>query len=246
MTQAGVERQALASYVPDLDAAGRVKGFFVLVSDVTELAAARNELRKEHARLEAAIDGSGVVLWDTDLRTGRVYLSDAWAGIVGGPRGDRVATTDELVGITHPDDIDDVRRLSLEVMKGSRAVYAIEHRVRGADGEWRWIISRGRVTERERATDTVARFGGDEFVVLLEDVRERENAVRVAEKIVADCRQPLRIDGRDIVATASIGLAYGGAADDEEALIKRADAALYDAKRAGRNCFRLNAGAVAS
>ncbi|HYR34770.1 MAG TPA: diguanylate cyclase, partial [Burkholderiales bacterium] len=345
MTQAGVERQALASYVPDLDAAGRVKGFFVLVSDVTELAAARNELRKEHARLEAAIDGSGVVLWDTDLRTGRVYLSDAWAGIVGGPRGDRVATTDELVGITHPDDIDDVRRLSLEVMKGSRAVYAIEHRVRGADGEWRWIISRGRVTERDpatgrawrmigtnvditdrrrmeeavqsaaqidpltglanrgylaerlrvalarclrgggqiallymdldrfkavndgfghaagdlllrdfaarlrasvRATDTVARFGGDEFVVLLEDVRERENAVRVAEKIVADCRQPLRIDGRDIVATASIGLAYGGAADDEEALIKRADAALYDAKRAGRNCFRLNAGAVAS
>ena len=83
----------------------------------------------------------------------------------------------------------------------------------------------------------MARFGGDEFVVLLEDVKESANAVSVAEKIIADARQPLSIEGREIVATASIGIAYGTGLDEEN-LVKRADAALYLAKSAGRDRYK--------
>ena len=96
-----------------------------------------------------------------------------------------------------------------------------------------------RLRRSVRASDTVARFGGDEFVVLLEDVKARDNAVRIAEKVVEEARHPLRVDGREIVATTSIGLAYGDGSEDEDALLKRADAALYDAKAAGRDCYRL-------
>jgi diguanylate cyclase (GGDEF)-like protein/PAS domain S-box-containing protein len=332
----GADRHMLANYVPDLDASGRVKGFFVLASDITTLAAVRDELRKEQARLEAALDGSSVALWDTDLRTNRVYLSEAWSEIIGAPRQEMVVTTAELIGLLHPDDVEAVRRASIEAVKGLRQMYAIEHRVRNRAGEWRWIISRGRVTERDadgralrmigtnvditerrrmeeaiqsaaqidvltglanralfderlklaaarcrrqggqiavlyldldrfkqvndtlghtggdallkdfavrlrasvRATDTVARFGGDEFVVLLEDVKDRANAVAVAEKIIADSRQPLSIEGREIVATASIGIAYGNGLD-EAAMLKRADGALYEAKGAGRDRYAL-------
>ncbi len=68
----GIERHVLASYVPDLDAAGKAQGYFLLGTDVSLLAAAQAELRAARERLEAALDGSSVALWDADLRSGRV------------------------------------------------------------------------------------------------------------------------------------------------------------------------------
>jgi diguanylate cyclase (GGDEF)-like protein len=89
-----------------------------------------------------------------------------------------------------------------------------------------------------RASDTVARFGGDEFVVLLEDVRERANVVRIAEKMLEQARRPLKLDGAEASITTSIGLAYSDATSSEDELLRRADAALYQAKAAGRDCYK--------
>src|SRR6185503_6561561 len=158
LQERGVERHVLAHYVPHLDERGRADGFFVMASDVTELEAARRELQAAQGRLETALDGSSVALWDTDLRAGRVYLSEAWAGIIGAPPGDTVVTVDELVTLLHPDDVDALKRASLEVMKGLRPTYAIEHRVRARNGEWKWILSRGRVTERDPASGRALRM----------------------------------------------------------------------------------------
>jgi diguanylate cyclase (GGDEF)-like protein len=90
-----------------------------------------------------------------------------------------------------------------------------------------------------RAADTVARFGGDEFVVLLEDVKDPQHAARVAEKMVRASREPLRVEGRALVATVSVGVALGDAGSTEQELLKRADEALYQAKAAGRDGYRL-------
>jgi diguanylate cyclase (GGDEF)-like protein len=89
-----------------------------------------------------------------------------------------------------------------------------------------------------RASDTVARFGGDEFVVLLEDLKKSEDALRVAQKILDTMAAPLCIENRDVTVTTSIGLAYCDD-EDETRSIKRADAALYEAKAAGRNTIRV-------
>ena len=90
-----------------------------------------------------------------------------------------------------------------------------------------------------RASDTVARFGGDEFVVLLEDVRDRQSALRIAEKILDEARRPIALDGEKASVTASIGVAYSDATSSEDDLLKRADAALYQAKAEGRNRYRV-------
>ena len=94
-----------------------------------------------------------------------------------------------------------------------------------------------------RTTDTVGRLGGDEFAVLLEDLTETDAVTRVADKILEAVRQPMSADGHALVITASIGAAVFGAeaADDVEALAKRADGALYAAKAAGRDTYRLAA-----
>ena len=93
-----------------------------------------------------------------------------------------------------------------------------------------------------RASDTVARLGGDEFVVLLEDVKAEDCAGRVAEKLMTECRRPFMLEAGEIVASTSAGLACGGGSTDAEILLRRADNALYEAKRAGRDQYRIAPG----
>jgi diguanylate cyclase (GGDEF)-like protein/PAS domain S-box-containing protein len=82
-----------------------------------------------------------------------------------------------------------------------------------------------------RPEDTLARFGGDEFVVLIEAVDDTEQAVEVAERIAQEFRRPFNIEGRDLYVSASIGISLGNArTHDPDGLLREADTAMYRAK----------------
>ena len=90
-----------------------------------------------------------------------------------------------------------------------------------------------------RDSDTLARFGGDEFVAVCEDVQGAEDVARVARRVLDATSAPVELGGSRHVVTASIGVALGVAGDDPRALLRDADAAMYEAKRRGRNRFEL-------
>jgi diguanylate cyclase (GGDEF)-like protein/PAS domain S-box-containing protein len=90
-----------------------------------------------------------------------------------------------------------------------------------------------------RETDTVARLGGDEFVILLEDFREEADARAIADKIVDAMRREFHVDSKALRATTSIGIAFTRGDTTGEGLMKQADTALYEAKRAGRNKYHI-------
>ncbi len=95
-----------------------------------------------------------------------------------------------------------------------------------------------------RATDTVARplfehtiarLGGDEFTILLEDIKDVNNAVKVAERIRRELASPITLDGHEVFTTASIGIMVGGAEyDNAEDVLRDADTAMYSAKSRGK------------
>ena len=98
-----------------------------------------------------------------------------------------------------------------------------------------------RLSNSIRTSDTAARFGGDEFVVLLEDLDSTDTAVEVAERILEDLRQPLMVAGKALALRGSIGISIlepSSAAGADE-LIRDADAAMYIAKRDGKGGYRL-------
>ena len=90
-----------------------------------------------------------------------------------------------------------------------------------------------------RASDTVARMGGDEFTVLLTTIAEPADAALVAGKIRDFISQPADLSGTEQRITISIGISlFPGHGDNPEILIKRADASMYEAKVSGKNAFR--------
>ena len=91
-----------------------------------------------------------------------------------------------------------------------------------------------------RRSDSAARFGGDEFIILLLSVKKEKNALIVAEKIRHVLGQPFEIAGLTLQISASIGVTlYPSHADTEYELMKRADIAMYYAKAEGRNCVKV-------
>ena len=98
-----------------------------------------------------------------------------------------------------------------------------------------------RLSASIRTSDTAARFGGDEFVVLLEDLDSTQTAVDVAERVLEDLRRPLMVAGKELVVRGSIGISIleGTSAAGADELIRDADAAMYIAKRDGKGGYRL-------
>jgi diguanylate cyclase (GGDEF)-like protein/PAS domain S-box-containing protein len=97
-----------------------------------------------------------------------------------------------------------------------------------------------RLSAALRKGDTVARFGGDEFVLILPDLREIEDVTQVAQKIVDGFRKPFLIDSHQLIVTTSIGIAvYPDDGTDEGILLKNADIAMYQAKQSGRDRYQL-------
>ena len=92
-----------------------------------------------------------------------------------------------------------------------------------------------------RASDTAARFGGDEFAMLLESVRNADEAVETVDRVLEAMSVPLRVGHKELVLRASMGisLAEPGTVVEPEELIRNADAAMYNAKRDGKGGYRL-------
>jgi diguanylate cyclase (GGDEF)-like protein/PAS domain S-box-containing protein len=96
-----------------------------------------------------------------------------------------------------------------------------------------------RITNQLRAADTGARLGGDEFAVLIDDLTDDGIAVDIAQRIIAELREPVVIGGRRFGLTASVGIAYGDKRADTDELLRNADIAMYAAKAEGKNCSRV-------
>jgi len=96
-----------------------------------------------------------------------------------------------------------------------------------------------RLRESIRAEDTLARMGGDEFMIIIEDHVNPDTSTVVAQKIVDSMKKPIELEANTLKLSTSIGIAlYSQDAEEAQELIKNADLAMYDAKQSGRDNFK--------
>jgi diguanylate cyclase (GGDEF)-like protein len=96
-----------------------------------------------------------------------------------------------------------------------------------------------RIRQAVRTSDTVARFGGDEFGILVEDIGDERSAIEMAERIAAVFTRPFLLDGSEHFVTTSIGIALARGGESPDQLIRDADAAMYRAKELGSARYEL-------
>ncbi len=306
----------------------------VVAAVATEWRQALAESRAARKRLERALESARLALFEVEVAGGRIFLTEGWAEMVGAEPGETHATVSELLELVHPEERDVTWEAGVQALSGKREDFEVETRVRRRDGQWIWILSRGRAVERDasgrtsriagtilditerkrteqrlhylatrdaltdltnralfgegvqqavdeaarwshrvavisigldrftaindslgqhvgdlvlkavaaRLTDavgrdvTVARPGGDEFLLLMPIVRSTHEAAGVVENALAAISRPIPVERRELVVTASAGIAfYPDDADSAGLLLRNADIALHSAKEAGRN-----------
>lgn len=151
----------------------------------------------------------------------RLFLDDRLAHAVDRARRANTRLAVLLIDLDHFKEVND----SQGHAAGDRLLREIARRIEGA----------------VRAADTVARIGGDEFVVLIEGVASAEATRPVTAKILAELARPVALGEVEAQVGGSIGIAvYPDSGATAEALLQAADSAMYDAKAAGRNCWRVH------
>ena len=294
-------------------------------------------LRDSQERLAYALDSGSDGLWDVDLQTGMFWMSDKWFRMLGFERETMTTDFSNWRALAHPDDIGPAQEVFKAHLKGLTPMFECEYRMRNADGEYLWLLSRARVVKRDengralrvvgtqidmterketerriarmakrdgltglpnrtcfyesldgiarqqarsgcgyavlaldldrfkaindtfghpvgdallrevasrmeqvvQAGDLLARLGGDEFAIIHVAEPDATSAGILADRLIAAIGQPMRLDGRDLVVGASVGISLSPLhGQDPEAIFKAADLALRRAK-SQRNVFRV-------
>jgi diguanylate cyclase (GGDEF)-like protein/PAS domain S-box-containing protein len=304
------------------------------LTDITAHKQAEDRLRESEERYALAMRGANDGIWDWDLTQGLIYYSPRWKQMLGACENQIGTLPEEWFSRIHPADLTAVHQAIAAHRDGDTPHFEIEHRVRHADGEYRWMHTRalairdesGRATrmagsqtditarklaeeqlvrdalhdsltglpnrvlmldrlERSitrctrdrqhafavlfldldrfkvindslghvvgdqllvqfaqrlsacvRPTDTVARLGGDEFTILLEDPKDSDDALAVAQRILDALRRPIALDNQEIFVSTSIGIALSHTGYQRpQDVLRDADTAMYRAKSQGKS-----------
>jgi diguanylate cyclase (GGDEF)-like protein/PAS domain S-box-containing protein len=313
-----------------------------LMRDIARRREVEQALVESQERYALAARAANDALWDWDLIDNRIYLSERWYRMLGLDPGEALASPEIWFERAHPQDRQPLRLSVQEHLEGGDSHFEYEHRLRTADGSYRWVLCRGMlvrndahipmrfvgsmsdVTARKeaearlvhdalhdaltglpnrvlfmerlahaiqvarrnpdmrsallfldldnfkvvndsmghwagdellravagrierclRGTDllarfgtekALARFGGDEFTILLMGVRDQDDAVRVAKRVLEELGKPFHFRGQEVYTTASAGISFVDAGcDDPSKLLRNADIAMYRAKADGR------------
>ena len=206
---------------PRTEHGSEVLGFYMLANDVTALKRAQEDLR--FAAVQLQHDARRLeFLAHHDTLTGlpnRAMFADrAREAVAHARRHDKTAAFLFL-------DMDNFKQVN----------DSLGHEV--GDGLLKVMASRLRASVR--GDDFVARIGGDEFCVLLQDIAEPHEAAAVAQKLLAELSKPCQVGEHEVSSGASIGIAcVPQDGDDAMTLLKHADAAMYRAKERGRNGYQ--------
>ncbi len=129
------------------------------VRDITEREEREKCLERTTARLELAVERANLGVWDWDMRTDEVQFNDKWAEMIGYTLEEIEPHLDAWETRVHPDDIDGVEAALQSHIERETPYYDTEHRMRTADGDWKWIRDIGKVDERNDADEPIRGVG---------------------------------------------------------------------------------------
>ena len=191
-----LERGKVVRRAPD----GTAQRMVGTLTAINERKLIEQALRESEERLQRALDASRLALWDLDFTTGEIFLSETWAEMLGLPRGTTRTQFDDLSLLVPDEDKVKIGEAMSAALRGVVQTYTVEHRVRRPDGQLIWILSQGRVVDRDEK-GLVRRAVGTN-----RDITERQLAQATQARLESRLREAQKLE--------AIGTLAGGIAHD--------------------------------
>ncbi|SEW25219.1 PAS domain S-box protein [Halobacterium jilantaiense] len=224
-TQASETRWVRAVAEPQFDDDGAVTGAIGIFQDITDRKASERELRETKERLDLAVEGANLGIWDWDVETDGVAFNDRWATMLGLSPDEVDPHLDTWEERVHPDDMERVEAALTPHMEGETELYDCEHRMRTTDGDWKWIRDAGKVVERDEDGTPLRAVG------IHLDIDERKEYEKTLEQTREELRQIIDLvpdllfakdeNGVYLLANETTAEAYGMEPDAVEGKTER-------------------------
>lgn len=147
--------------------------------DIDEDKKLRLALKESEKRLSMALESTGLGMWDQDFTTGKVYRNSIWAEMLGYTLEEIENTSDFFVSLIHPDDLPEFEEQCRKAENGEDSKFAVEHRVKAKDGNWKWIYNWGRIVERNESGNPLRSIGTHLDIT---DLKETEQKLRLQQE----------------------------------------------------------------
>ncbi len=183
-------------------------------ADITERVRQQQELIRVNERLDLALQGSRLAIWDADIASGGIYLSEGWAEMLGDKPQETVTDRASLIEIVHPDDRERVLALSVAALKGASPEFHIEHRVRTHNGQWKWMLTHGRVVSRDPSGRALRMTGTNA------DISARKEIEHMKNEFVSVVSHELRTPLSSIVGSLGLLAKMTGLREDVQTLVR--------------------------
>ncbi len=161
------------------DSAGKPIGMIAVLTDLTELKQTEAALRLSEQRLQLAIQGSDLGLWDWNIATGETYFDAQWKRMLGYETGDIESTYETWKRLVHPEELPRALQALTDHLEGKTDLYELEFRMLTKSEEWKWILAVGKIVERSESGAPLRMTGTHKDIsarIAAEAEKERANA----------------------------------------------------------------------
>ncbi len=177
------------------DDAGSVRMLVWVFSDLTERKTAELLLEEKSQRLELALTGGALGLWDWDIRRGRIFFDARWASMLGYDTRETSADLNTWTAKIHPEDVGMRGELLRACILGETDTYESTHRLRHRDNSWRWVLDRGKVMGRDEQGNPVRMVGTQTDIT---DRIKAETAMMSAKSLLEQTARIAKIGGWEL------------------------------------------------
>jgi diguanylate cyclase (GGDEF)-like protein/PAS domain S-box-containing protein len=181
---------------PQPGADGETLLSWMTFADIDETVAAQEALRESEEQLDCAVEGSGVGLWDWHVQTGEAVFNERWAEIAGYTLAElSPLSIDTWTNLCHPKDLQRSSELLEQHYCGRSPIYECEARMRHKDGQWIWVLARGKVSQRDSDGRPIRMIGTHL------DITARKRAEEALAHLNAELADEAATDGLTNLAT---------------------------------------------
>ncbi|TVR01389.1 MAG: PAS domain S-box protein [Desulfovibrionales bacterium] len=196
----GKKKIILNYTAPVLDENGAIEAAIIVNWEITDRKRAEEALQESEERFRLSMEATSDGIWDWDIQTDHVYYSPGYVRMLGYELAEVPRHVRAWTDLIHPDDKQAAFKANMDCIENRVESFAVEFRMQARNGEWRWILGRGRAVERDTTGRAVRLIGTHQ------DITERKKTEQERERMQAQLLQAQKME--------SVGILAGGVAHD--------------------------------